>query len=321
MTGNTVHEGSTCLINAAVTGRLKISVWKPGPASWCGSDWDGVRLLVMKNTRASDSASEYREFAPARALGGDILCLWEQRIVGSQGEYAHRVLPDGCIDIVQINNEEPIVVGPWTESFIAQFAPGTRLAGARFHPGRAMGLLGVPASELLNRCMPLRDVWRRAACEPFSRIAEEENFAAKRSALEAALLSRLRDADPPDREVAAAMRWLSRFPESRVEQLSRWIGMSGRQLQRRFCAAVGYGPKMFQSVLRFQRLLNLGGGKRDHPSLAQLSMDAGYADQPHMSREVRRFSGIAPAALLPGAGCTLRMSGLVRTPDGLEGQA
>jgi hypothetical protein len=115
-------------------------------------DWDGVRLLVMRqNTRASDSASEYREFAPARTLGGEVLCLWMQRIVGSQSEYAHRVLPDGCIDIVLINNEEPMVVGPWTKSFIAQFAPGTRIVGARFHPGRAMGLLGVPASELLNR--------------------------------------------------------------------------------------------------------------------------------------------------------------------------
>ena len=275
---------------------------------------------MRQNTRASDSASEYREFAPARALGGDILCLWEQRIVGSECGYAHRVLPDGCIDIVLINAEEPMVVGPWTESFIAQFAPGTKIVGARFHPGRAIGLLGLPASELLNRRVPLRDVWRRAGCEPFSRIAEEENFAARRSALDAALLQRLADATPPDREVAAAMRWLSRFPESRVEQLSRSIGMSSRQLHRRFCAAVGYGPKMFQSVLRFQRLLNLGGGRRDCSNLAQLSMDAGYADQPHMNREVRRFSGIAPTALLPRAGCTLRMSKLVGTPDGLEEQ-
>jgi AraC-like DNA-binding protein len=276
---------------------------------------------MRQNTRTGDSASEYREFAPARALGGVVLCLWAQRIVGSQSEYAHRVLPDGCIDIVLINNEEPMVVGPWTKSFIAQFAPGTRIVGARFHPGRAMGLVGVPASELLNRRVPLRDVWRRAAYERFSRIAEEENFAARRSALEAALLQRMADATPLDREVAEAMRHLSRFPEIRVEQLSRWIGMSGRQLQRRFCATVGYGPKMFHSVLRFQRLLNLGGGKPDHPSLAQLSIDAGYADQPHMNREVRRFSGIAPTALLPRASCALRMSGLVRTADGLEGQA
>lgn len=273
---------------------------------------------MKQNTGASHSASEYREFAPIPALGRDILCLWEQRIVGSEREYAHRVLPDGCIDIVLINAEEPTVVGPWTESFIAQLAPGTTIVGARFHPGRAVGLLGLPASELLNRTVPLSDVWRRAGCAQFSRIAEEENLAAKRSALGAVLLRHLASATPPDREVATAMRWLSRFPESRVEQLSRWIGMSRRQLQRRFCAAVGYGPKMFQSVVRFQRLLNLSCARHGYSNLAQLSMDAGYADQPHMNREVRRFSGIAPTTLLPGAGCALRMSTLVRTPDGLE---
>lgn len=27
----------------------------------------------------------------------------------------HRVLPDGCVDVVFINNEPPVVVGPWTE--------------------------------------------------------------------------------------------------------------------------------------------------------------------------------------------------------------
>jgi AraC-like DNA-binding protein len=71
----------------------------------------------------------------------------------------------------------------------------------------------------------------------------------------------------------------------RIEQLSDWIGFSNRQLRRRFSAAVGYGPKMFQSVLRFQRLLHLAGNKNAPRNLARLSADAGYADQAHMTRE------------------------------------
>jgi hypothetical protein len=39
----------------------------------------------------------------------------------------HRVLPDGCIDIVFINDEPPIVVGPWTVSFVARLAPGSSI--------------------------------------------------------------------------------------------------------------------------------------------------------------------------------------------------
>jgi transcriptional regulator GlxA family with amidase domain len=104
-------------------------------------------------------------------------------------------------------------------------------------------------------------------------------------------------------------------PHGRIEQLSKWIGISSRQLRRRFATAVGYGPKMFQSVLRFQRLLNLAGRTSAAPNLAQFSVAAGYADQAHMTREVRRFSGSPPAVLLPSAQSALRLSDLFEESD------
>jgi len=86
-------------------------------------------------------------------------------------------------------------------------------------------------------------------------------------------------------------------------------------MQRRFLAAVGYGPKMFQSILRFQRLLNLAGGTSSHQRLAGLAADAGYADQAHMTREVQRFANCPPTALRWSDRCTLRMSDLFKTCD------
>jgi AraC-like DNA-binding protein len=96
-----------------------------------------------------------------------------------------------------------------------------------------------------------------------------------------------------------------------VEQLSRWTGISEQQIHRRFCAALGYGPKMFQSVLRFQRFLRLCERNRDWQRLADMAAFVGYADQPHMTREVRRFTGKPPTALPNTAKCTLRFSDLL----------
>ena len=76
------------------------------------------------------TVSDYREFPVPALLANHFLCFWTQRIVGS-GEYAHSVLPDCCIDIVFINDELPIVVGPWTDPFIAKPARFTDLQGAR----------------------------------------------------------------------------------------------------------------------------------------------------------------------------------------------
>ena len=78
------------------------------------------------------------------------------------------------------------------------------------------------------------------------------------------------------------------------------LGIGDRQLRRRFLDAVGYGPKTLERILRFQRFLRLA---QDDGDLARLALDAGYADQAHLTRECTRLAGLPPAALLAeGAG-------------------
>jgi hypothetical protein len=70
---------------------------------------------------------------------------------------------------------------------------------------------------------------------------------------------------------------------------------------------------MFQSVLRFQRLLKTAreiGAKQD---LADLAASAGYADQAHMTRDVYRLANLWPTVLLRSAESTLEMSDLFKT--------
>ena len=253
--------------------------------------------------------SDYREFRPPPALAEYVLCFWTQTICASVG-FAQRVLPDCCVDILLMNGV-PIVVGPWTEPFVASLPAGTQILAARSHAGLASSLLGVPASDLLNRSVPLCDVWGSAGTAGLARTLEEATLRARMSAMEAALLARIANAHPVDNATRAAIQWIARHPHGRVQQLSRWLGLSGRQIQRRFSAAVGYGPKLFQSVLRFQRLLFLASDAGVQRSLAQFAADAEYADQAHMTREVGRFSGKTPSMLLPSSRSTLCLSGLI----------
>ena len=77
------------------------------------------------------------------------------------------------------------------------------------------------------------------------------------------------------------------------EALADELGLSERQLRRRFHAAAGYGPKTLQRVLRFRRFL---AGPRD--DLARAALEAGYADQPHLAREVAKLAGTTPSRLI-----------------------
>jgi AraC-like DNA-binding protein len=282
------------------------------PEVKCHSIATHSRLRIAANLLANQHAtvSDYREFPVPAQLANHFLCLWTQLIVGS-GEYSHPVLPDSCIDIVFINDELPIVVGPWTDPFITKFFAGARITGVRLRPGYAPSVLGVPASELLNHSVPLTVLWGRRGTEPFARIWKEPALTARRLALSEVLSSCFAFAAPPDETVIRSMRWLARHPYGRIKQLSRLTGISERQIHRRFSAAVGFGPKMFQSVLRFQRFLRLVGERHsDWQTLSDKATFVGYADQPHMTREIRRFAGCPPTALPNHAKCTLQFSDL-----------
>jgi AraC-like DNA-binding protein len=173
----------------------------------------------------------------------------------------------------------------------------------------------MPASELLNRSAPLCEVWGSAESARFGRIADETTLSAQMMAMEAALVRRMANAAPVDHATRAAIQWMAQRPNARVEQLSKWLGMSSRQLQRRFVISAGYGPKMFQCVLRFQRLLNEAHRTGKRRTLADLAANAGYSDQAHMTREIQRFANRSPASVLRSVSSTLSMSDLFKTGE------
>ena len=257
--------------------------------------------------------SIYKELRPPRALAGRLVCLWTQRIEDGAGEYCHPVLPDGCADIVWIGDAPPVVAGPATRRILVRIPAGTTVFGARFQPGSAASSLGVPADELLNRDVPLDEIWGAAAGRLTERVSRHHSVAAKLRGAADALAARLAGAPAADPKVRAAVSWLMHRPLGRVRDLAPSIGLSDRQLQRRFRAAVGYGPKTFQRIMRLQRLLARAASDS---SLAALASAAGYADQAHMCREFQALAGETPLSLLARAGSTLSMSDLFNTAGG-----
>lgn len=253
-------------------------------------------------------ATTYRELAPPPAAREHLVCVWTSRI-GGEAVHAQQVLPDGCVDILWAGDGEPQVAGPATRAVVATVAPGTIVVGARFRPGWSAGVLGVDASALRDRHLPLADVAPALARHFSSAVADAPTQAERVRAASDLLARHVADAPPPDALVRAAVRWLAANPNGRVHELGRALHVSDRQLQRRLRSAVGYAPKTLHRILRFQRLLALAGADAD-ASLSSLALRAGYADQAHMTRELRDLTGRPPTALLPDAGSALRMADL-----------
>jgi len=231
--------------------------------------------------------SFYRELAPSPDLHAVVACRWVRRVPGDAQSASTLILPDGCVDLIW-RDGRLLVAGPDRGPQRSPLSPGETILGLRLRPGVAGAALGMPASEVLDGRFPLTDVIGREGAEAEERIAGHQRAAFEH--LEALVSARVGE-KPPDSLVMAASRRLG-FEGSRVDLLADALGLSERQLRRRFHAAVGYGPKTLDRVLRFRRFLSAGADGA--PDLARLAAELGYADQSHLTRECARLSGLTP---------------------------
>ncbi|MER6505878.1 helix-turn-helix transcriptional regulator [Nonomuraea sp. NPDC001636] len=232
----------------------------------------------------------YAERHPGEALSGRVACVWHQV---SEGDTTQLVVPDACVDLVW-GPGGLFVAGPDTGPVPTPMAGGDAYVGIRFKPGATGAVFGVPVHELRDRRVPLAALPALAVASPLlSDAALAPDPAARLAAMRAAVLTRLRETPTPD-PAASAIAGALRMGRS-VRDVAWAIGLSERQLHRRSVASFGYSPKTLQRVVRFQRALSLA---RAGVPAAEAAVRAGYADQAHLSHDVKRLSGVPLGRLL-----------------------
>ncbi|VVJ22386.1 Transcriptional regulator [Amycolatopsis camponoti] len=165
----------------------------------------------------------------------------------------------------------------------------------RLPPAVAGAVLGVRPAELGGAFVALDDLWGRDAARLAERLSETSSWD-ERFALTDAVLARRAEAGPAaDPEVAWAWRRLVRTRGLvRVERLASEVGWSRKRLWSRFQAQIGLPPKRAARLVRFDHAVHrLVAGQE----AAFVAADAGYADQSHLHRDVRAFTGITPATV------------------------
>ncbi|MGV0739822.1 helix-turn-helix domain-containing protein [Mycobacterium syngnathidarum] len=213
----------------------------------------------------------YREFDPPPRLGELVECRWVRTGPAEPG----RVLPDGCMDLIEMD-DRIVVAGPDTTAFITVGSPDP-VQGLRFRPGVLPRLLGVPASEVRNTRVDLRELRRVSRAGSLGELAVSL-------------------ASQPPRDQTAPWPLLALHDVTRlmgagasVSSAARRLGWSNRTMQRQCATVYGYGPATLRRILRFRRAVDLlGGGMSSSAAAAQ----AGYADQSHLHREFRALAGV-----------------------------
>jgi AraC-like DNA-binding protein len=200
----------------------------------------------------------YEERPPHPALAPWVAVHWR---IETDVEFDLRIPPDGCMDVIGGD-----VIGSFSTFGEAHLPAGSVSSGTRFHPGGFAALFGIPATELVDLRVPIRDVAPRF--RSLERLASDA----------------LRP-DPLARAVWAG---------SDLRSIAGGFGYGERQVRRRVLAATGHGPKRLMRIARMQRLLLDGRGE----SWARSAVEHGYYDEAHMANDVRELAGATPHALL-----------------------
>jgi AraC-like DNA-binding protein len=258
------------------------------------SDTDDALVL------AGSTAGAYHERQPATALDRHFQCVWSNTF---QRDARHRVavVPDGCVDLVW-SNGELIVAGPDVSVALSSMPRDGSVVGIRFRPGATQTWLRLPMSRIVDSRVALDQFWGAGARELAAMIGDATTTEARMQMLEAAMCRMARDLAPPPPAMGFVFNALK--TESGGDGMSiilDRLDISPRTLRRRCQDAFGYGPKTLDRILRFQRFLKLAREGRE-PRLAALAFEAGYADQAHLTREVRRLSSLSPTVVLTQLG-------------------
>lgn len=255
----------------------------------------------------------YREFQAKPPLSDYIECFWALDGDGDHdpAQQPERLLPDGCIELV-LNFGAPfrewiedgrsqtqptrLVVGQMTRPVLISPTGPVRILGVRFAPGGTLPFFSPPPGEFTNSMLPIDDIASALDRDLDQLLFGASAFSKQLEILQSLLLRRLaayRDSGKSLRGVVT--RIIQSGGQIQVDDLADEMGVSGRQLERRFVRDVGLGPKLLCRILRFQQVFR--AVERADQTWARIAVDCGYYDQAHLIKDFGQFAGQAPSSI------------------------
>lgn len=192
------------------------------------------------------------------------------------------------------------VCGPQTRPSRLLTSNGLRCLIVVMAPGCWHGLVQGPAVSLTNGWQDVRALgcgWLHALSAKLSAAPPQAMW----EMLEAAMyrwLGGTGGRQPAKRFSHADTCWMrDALLRTDPGKAARAYGLSLRQVERRFIRQFGLSPKAYQRLARTALLITRLGLGPEAARLAELATDLGYADQSHLSRDMKLFTGVQPGRL------------------------
>jgi AraC-like DNA-binding protein len=249
----------------------------------------------------------YLERQPGPLLAPFVRAFWYAS--ATETTFAReRILPSGCVEVIlnlardflmdcpegrpDAATAPALVVGARSIYEIVDTADMAALIGIHFKPGGFASFVGERADQFSNLSLPLEALWGASVERLRDALREIEDAEARLAYLERFLLERLAAQRPRHPMVDFALvRFAQHDSLATIRDVARSTGWSERRFSQVFREEVGFSPKAWCRIERFQRAV-----RQLHRGIdvrwAELALDCGFYDQSHFANEFRAFSGV-----------------------------
>jgi AraC-like DNA-binding protein len=207
-----------------------------------------------------------------------------------------RIICHSHNDCSAVELPRSIIVGPKLCKVDLTMGHNTLVIIVTFRPGGLHRLLRAPMNEILNQSIDTTLLFGKETDDVIEQL--NRSFDADRmvQVIQQFLLKKAKGikSDLPVDQVLASMLRYQRTIN--VDQLAKESCVSIRQLERQFKERTGLSPKTFLRLVRFSRAWTMCEND-PHISWLKIAHACEYADQMHMIRDFKDFTGATPGAL------------------------
>lgn len=207
------------------------------------------------------------------------------------------LIPDGCFDFLFCCHPSKPCVFLWTSPLFRheqpEFIKGCTYFGVRFFPEQNLFQLDYAMHELLGKRIPLFDVMK-GDLSIIDAITNGHSFSERITLFECYIRKVLQTSPNDQLFVHHAVKEIYKMHGMlNIKELSAHLGYSEQYIRRKFEEIIGFSPKQFSQIIRFQNILKqlTISEKID---MIDVVYEAGFYDQAHFIKTFKKLTNLTP---------------------------
>lgn len=240
--------------------------------------------------------NNYVEYKPVPPLNRHIAYYYQFDVPENVSD-SFSFIPDGCFDLVFCCCKNKQSSFLWASSAKRsrdlKLSHNCKYFGVKFLPEQNIIKFDRTMKELLGKPIPLSDVLPITP-NMIKKVAAAPHFHGRIRAFEKILDKYAKELKEQETiEYCFNEIYLGKGNEP-ISEIVAGTGFSDRYVRRLFEQYVGYPPKEFSEIVRFQHSLSMLLGDNDL-TMIDVAYESGYHDQAHFTRSFKKHTGMSPS--------------------------